>query len=214
MNIFKEILNSTTTLETDKLVVKPISFDTKILKDLYEIYSDKENIKYYCPPFFNLLEFSNYMIAKINFHQTNLNGIISFAIKLKENLKTIGVRNIILDGKYRFDNQDKSNPKNILTEIILNKSYWKNGFATEASDLIFNHLKEFDIDNVLSIINKDNVSAIKLDEKLNFFQTNMENAIKKYNYDEDFLIHGQDIFDVIIYIKILKIKYVDIKDLF
>lgn len=193
MNVLKDILYDDLIIETERLKIYPFKINYKIISDLYAIYSNSNNVEHYCNVYNNFDEFSDYMQRKIQEHQNDINGIISFIIELKENSKIIGVRNVILDGVYTTNGYDDINNQNLITEILINQSYWKNGFATEASIEIFKFLKSRGILNVLSFVNNKNFKAKYLDEKLGFKTINLEQAYYEFDYHQDFTIHTSKI---------------------
>jgi RimJ/RimL family protein N-acetyltransferase len=203
MNILEEILNDEIIIETERLRIYPFIVDSKILTDLYLIYSDSINIEYYCSVYDDFNVFSNYMRRKIQEHQIYTNGIISFIIELKENSRIIGLRNVILDGVYTRNGYKDINNENLITEILLNKNYWQKGIATEASFQIFNFLKSRGVVNVLSFIDNRNHRAKQLDKKLKFQTINYQQAICEFDYHKDFIIHTRNIDDCEILLKIL-----------
>jgi RimJ/RimL family protein N-acetyltransferase len=182
MNIIQKILHTNKSLESKRLIINPIKIDSKVLKDLFEIYSDSENVENYCEPYTNFDFFSGYMTEKIMLHQEKIGGIVSFLIKHKKDNKYIGVRNMILDGAYTYDNQRKDNNNNLISEILINKKYWNNNYAEEASNIIFEYLKECGVKNIATFIEKSNAKAKKLSVKLNFSTINKNELFLKYNF--------------------------------
>ena len=189
MNILKEILNQNKIIETDRLKIYPFKIIDKVFFDLFEIYKDEENVLNYSSRFDDLKDFGVYMYLKISEHQDEKNGIISYVIERKIDSKIIGVRNFILDGKYTFNGTEFINNNNLITEIIINKKYWQNGYAEEATLGLFNFIKNYQIKNILSFVKLDNIKAKRLDEKLDFKETSFEELISNYNFHPDCQIH-------------------------
>lgn len=206
MNIFNKILLENKTIETKRLIIHPFTINSKIMEDLFEIYRDKENVNNYCESFSNFEYFNGYMSEKIKIHQENIGGIISFLINLKKENKYIGVRNIILDGAYTYNNQKEENNKNVISEIIMNKNYWNKGYATEASKKIFEFLRENEIKNILTFIEDSNSKALMLNKKLGFNVVDKELLFSVYNFHRNCEMHTSDIDKVQISVKILDKK--------
>ncbi len=203
MNVIESILDKNVTIETERLIVYPFNINAKTMIELYEIYSNPINVKDYCNPYNNIYVFADYMNRKIREHQEFLKGIISFVIELKESSKIIGVRNVILDGKYTLNNVETINNSNVITEILINKNYWRNGFAEEASIAIFDFLKSQEIKYVLSFIKSSNYSALKMDEKLGFKDISLDFAVIFFDFHKDCHILSDDSKNNSVYLKIL-----------
>lgn len=91
MNIISKILEENLTIESENLKIYPSALSFNTISDLYEIYSDKNNVIGYTEPFNNIAEFIQFLTDKINRHQNELKGYISFSIELKNEYKIIGV---------------------------------------------------------------------------------------------------------------------------
>lgn len=201
MNIISKILEENLTIESENLKIYPSTLSFNTISDLYEIYSDKNNVIGYTEPFNNIAEFIQFLTDKINRHQNELKGYISFSIELKNEYKIIGVRNIILDGVYNYDNIREDNNENVIAEIIINKEYWGNNYATEASNLIFNYLQKKGIKRVGTFIHKNNLAAKAMNYKLGFNKINSLAFVIDEGFNSDFAILCSDINNSDIYIK-------------
>jgi RimJ/RimL family protein N-acetyltransferase len=201
MNIFKEILDENLEIETQRLIIHKFELNAKVIIDLFEIYSNESNVIGYSKQFKDIEEFAIYTKEKIRIHQEEINGIISYLIKHKKDNKYIGVRNIILDGTYTYDNNRKDNNNNIISEIIINKNYWNNSYAEESSLAIFNILKIHKIKHIVTFVNNFNLPAIKLNKKLDFHSIDRYMLIENLNYNEDSLMHTSDIHNSHIFAK-------------
>lgn len=164
MNIIKKILSENLTIESENLTIYPFILTPKIIIDLFEIYSDFENIYGYAAQHSDIMKFTEYMRDKINYHQNEIFGYISYLIEYKKSRKIIGLRNILLDGAYTYDGNRKDNNENVISEMIINKHFWNRGYGREASTLIFELLKRYNIKNVITIINKGNINGFLLDK--------------------------------------------------
>lgn len=203
MNVIAKILLENLTIESDNLLIYPCHLDTNTILDLYEIYSDEENVISYTGPCRSHIEFTHFMIDKIDRHQNELKGYLAYIIKLKSENKIIGVRNIILDGVYNFKNMRMDNNENVIAEIIINRKHWGNNYATEASKLIFDYLQTKGIKRVGVFIHKNNSKAMVLCSKLGFNKIDSITFIQKEGFNDDFKILCSDINNSNIYIKYL-----------
>lgn len=124
-----------------------------------------------------------------------------FVIKETISGKYIGVRNLIFDN-IEFGDLVYFNPNsNIITETAINKNYWRNGYATESSEEIFNFLKRFDFENILTFVTPRNIKAQNHVEKLDFKKINFSKAVQEYKYTNDIAKHTFDIEEDYIYVR-------------
>lgn len=203
MNIIGKILTENLTLENDTIRIYPGVLESNKILDLFQIYSNPSNVFGYTAPIYNLKDFANILIDKISRHQNKINGYVCYFIELKENNKVIGVRNIILDGVYNFRNEKIDHKKNVIAEIIINKDFWKKGFAIQSSELIFSYLKTIGIRHICTFIDINNFRAISLNKKLNFEETDKLELKLIYDYDQDYEINCQNLDNSRIFIKCL-----------
>lgn len=201
MNVIEKILLENLTIESDNLLIYPCYLDSNTILDLYEIYSDEKNVIGYSRSFKSQIELTYFMMDKINRHQNELKGYVAFIIKLKSENKIIGVRNIILDGVYNFQNIRLDNNENVIAEIIINRKNWGNNYATEASKLIFDYLQTKGIKRVATFIHKNNISAQRMSFKLGFNEIDSYTFVSDEGFNNDFSILCSDINNSNIYIK-------------
>lgn len=201
MNIIEKILVEKIIIESEKFLIYPCYLDINTILDLYEIYSDEKNVIGYTNTFNNHIKFTHFMMDKIDRHQSELKGYLAFIIKLKSENKIIGVRNIILDGVYNYKNLRMDNNENVIAEIIINRKYWRNNYATEASHLIFNYLQTKGIKRIATFIHKDNISAKEMNLKLGFNKIDSITYVSDEGFNNDFAILCSDINNSNIYIK-------------
>lgn len=203
MNVIETILTEHPILESENLIIYPCYLNANTIINLYEIYSDKQNVNGYTEPFDDLKDFAHFMMDKINRHQNELKAYIAFIIELKKENKIIGIRNIILDGVYNYKNERDDNNKNVIAEIIINKKYWGSNFSIESSKLIFDYLKSKGIKRVGSFIQKNNIRAKAMSLKLGFKRTNPFQFVNEGGFNQDFSILCTDINNSDIFIKYL-----------
>lgn len=189
-DIFKKIIKENKKLETQRLNIFPFVSKVRYLKDLFEIYSNKENTQYYTLSYETFSEFEKDINDKIKLHTDTYFGFISYMIQDKSDGKIIGIRNIILD--YRFDMQMNkyAHYENIITEIIIHKDMWGKGYGYEATIEIFKYLQLNGIKNIISFINRDNHKALSFDNKMGFKQSNIIDAIDIAGYFPSFTVHS------------------------
>lgn len=201
MNLIERVLNENPILETENLKIYPCKLNPKTIIELFEIYSDSQNVKFYTEKINDINEFTQFMMGKINGHQNHLKGYIAFIIELKKENKIIGLRNIILDGVYNFKNERKDNNKNITIEIIINKKYWGNNYSLESSEAIFKYLLEKGVEKIGTFINKNNTPALAMSKSLGFVETNSSEFIKTFGFHKDFEILCSDLNNSQIFVK-------------
>lgn len=193
MNLIERIIQNNVTLESDRLKVYPCIFNKKIIGDLWQIYSDYSNVKGYSKVYKTSREFVQTMADKILRHQNEIHGFVCYVIELKSEDKIIGLRNVILDGVYNCGNKRLDNNDNVITEIVINKLYWRHGYAEEASDLIFKYLGQMGAKNVAAFLESDNLRALSMCKKLDFYETNNMKFINQgYNRDYRILFGDKD----------------------
>lgn len=203
MNVIKLILEQNVVIETQRLKIYPFLIEEKVIFDLYEIYGSWSNVLNYSKVYSSIGDFATFIIDKIEYHQNELNGFVSFVIERKDDKKIIGLRNVISDGIYTKVGLESPNNENVISEIIINENYWQEGFGFESSEAIFTELRKFGVKNILTFINDYNFSAKELDSKLGFFYVDFDQVINKYRYHKDFDIHTNNFANSSILIKTL-----------
>ena len=203
MNVVKSILEQNIIVETERLKIYPFELNEKVIFDLYEIYGSWSNVLNYSKVYSSIGDFASFMFSKIEYHQNELNGFVSFLIERKKYKKLIGLRNVILDGVYTKNGIESPSSENVISEIVINENYWQEGIAFESSEAIFTILRTFGIKNILTFINSYNFSAKELDSRLGFLPVDLNQVINEYKYHVDFNIHTTDFANSKIFIKTL-----------
>lgn len=193
MNVIEKILNKNDVIETDRLQIYPCPLDANILKDLWEIYSDSENVNGFTTTYFDIEHFAGIMSDKIVRHQNQLKGFIAYVIENKSNKKVIGIRNIILDGFYNYHNQRQDNNLNVTAEIVINKKYWRMGYALEASNAIFNYLSDNGIKYVGAFLDQTNNRSLELCRSQNFEEVTSYDFVNEKGFHKDHRILHENI---------------------
>lgn len=152
-----------TTLETDRLVLKPLSIND--LDDYHEYSGDEETLKYDYLPHKTLKESEEglvtwYLSAPLG----------KYGLFLKSSGKLIGNIN------FRPETNEK-----VFIGYTLNKKFWKRGYATEAlQKLISLSFNQLDIKQILAKVHSEDRASIALLIKLGFSLVNIESNVKHY----------------------------------
>lgn len=166
------------TLETERLIIRPITHDDK--NEVFEYRSDKETNKYqgWIPT--ELSDVENF-IGKISKQIDEPETWFQFIVLEKETQKIIGDLGI-----HFFDRENKQ------TEIgcTLNKKFQNKGYATEAVKTIIDYLfKELNKHRIITSIDPENKNSIRLVERIGFR--------KEAHFVESILIDGKWVDDLI-----------------
>lgn len=203
MNIIQQILQKNEIIESARLKIYPCKLETQVLVDLWEIYSDRDNVIGFSMKYNETEEFAHLMMDKVNRHQNELFGYIGYIIELKETGKIIGIRNIILDGVYNYQNKRMDNNENVIVEIVINKKFWKQSYAWEASNLIFDYLADNRIKRVGAFLNRNHIISQNMCEKMGFQEVTEFQFTDVYKFNNDHEILHLNMNDPRIMVKIL-----------
>ena len=140
--------------ENNKLLIRELTEND--LTVIFELYSDKEAMKFRGSEPFENIEQAFEMIYKV-----------------AENIKK-GI-------EYRYAIIEKTTNKLIGTYLItpitnvtcmigcsIGKKYWRQGYGIEVMILMMEYLKKINYEKIIGLIKKENIPSIKLVEKLNF----------------------------------------------
>jgi ribosomal-protein-alanine N-acetyltransferase len=177
--MFEKLFKNSILITTDRLVLRPVLHGDA--QDLYEIFSDRQVMKYY-----DLLPFESLERAKeqIEFFTRGFEQrtMIRWGIELKQSGKLIGTC-----GLFAF-NEDALKAE---LGYELNSSYQGNGFMTEALKAVLDYtFRECGINRVEAFVEPLNTASQGLLEKLGFTK---EGTLRKYERCRGELI------DIIIY---------------
>ncbi|MEG3005823.1 MAG: GNAT family N-acetyltransferase [Oscillospiraceae bacterium] len=142
-------------LQSERLLIREI-VDEDLL-DFYEIYSNPNvttSSGFY--PIGTYSQGSDY----INLFK----GTSNFGVILKSENKLIGV--------IGYENDDE-----IIISYLLNQSYWGNGYATEALNLLLQYMKKLGYNHILADCFIDNLASEKVLKKCGFQYLNNYNRI-------------------------------------
>lgn len=158
-------------IETERLILRPIQLDDD--KDMYEYCSDEDVVKYLWFEKHDSVEFSRYIIEKLYMNRNNVGIPEPYAIVLKSTNKMIGTIDV---------NQVYFNEVGVIGYVI-NKSFWGNGYVTEALEafilILFYYCGFYRLE-----INHcaDNVGSGKVIEKVGFI---VEGRFRKRKKERD-----------------------------
>ena len=203
MNVIQKILDKEQILESKRLKIYPCKLETQIIMDLWEIYSDEENVNGFSKKYLEIEDFAHLIMDKVNRHQNELFGYIGYVIEHKETGKIIGIRNVILDGVYNYQNKRMDNNDNVTVEIVINKKYWKQKYAEESSNLIFNYLAENGIKRVGAFLYKNHIVSKKMCEKMDFMEVTESEFTDVYKFNDDHEILHSNMINPRLMVKIL-----------
>ena len=165
MNITRLLVNfsKNTILETDRLVLKPLSIND--LDDYHEYSSDDETLKYDYLPHKTLKESEEGLVT---WHLSAPLG--KYGLFLKSSGKLIGNIN------FRPETNEK-----VFVGYTLNKNYWKKGYATEAlQKLISLSFTQLGIKQIFAKVHSENRASTALLLRLGFSLVNVESNVKHY----------------------------------
>lgn len=143
-------------LSTDRLELKMIKSKDAI--DIFEYTSDFSNTKYVC---WNTHKNLNDTYKYINYIHSldNINTSMTWGIVLKENNKLIGTIDLVFNENYQ----------EVELGYILNKKYWRKGYAKEAVEKIISFSKNtLKIKKLIGVAFKVNEASNALLQKCQF----------------------------------------------
>jgi len=166
-NVFKEVY-----LESERIIIRNIIQEDK--KDLFELYQD---------PSINESFLVNRSIEEVS-------GIIDWYIKHYDinTLETIPIFNLAiiqkneqkLIGDIGIRNYPKDRTKNELF-IMINKNYWNKGYASEATKVFLDYIKNNNLVSTLfGAISPKNIASSKILLKNGF-------KIMEYNFEDEYM---------------------------
>lgn len=158
------------TIRMERYRLRPIN--KKDCKDIFEIYSDIENIKYQgMKPLNTTYEADQYIDKIINGFNNKI--FIRWCIEEQESNKVVGL--------IALHHIDLVNSKAQLG-YILNKRYWKKGIMYSCLKEIINYLiNELQIYRIEAMIHPENIPSINLAERIGFCK---EKKLIKYAFNE------------------------------
>lgn len=169
----------TKTIETYNFILRELKIED--YKDIYEIYSDEETLKYQCPLPIKSLEEAKEYTEKIRAKEREDKAFIRWAVTRKEGEKVLGVCSLHVE------------EAKIEVGYMLNKKYWRQNIMTEVlSKVITVVSKDLNINTIEAKIHPENIASIKLCEKLGFKKIDIKKDCiinKKTNKCEDRVVY-------------------------
>lgn len=182
MNSINDLFDNFPIIETSIFLLREIREDD--YKEIFEIYSDDEALKYQ-----NMGSMKNLDDAR-NYIKFISNGYINkwfirWGITKKEDDKVIGL--------LALHHIEKENSKTSIG-YILNRRFWNQKIISEVLEMLVEYtFKELKLNRIEASIHPDNIASIKLCEKFKFKKEGLLKEII-YNSNEDIfedrLIYG------------------------
>lgn len=106
---------------------------------------------------------------------------------LKDHYTYVLLKNNIPIGFVNFAIKDKNNSKNKIGSIDLlgiDKNYQKKGYGLLLIEFVIKKMKELNVSDVSLIVNKENVKAQRLYEKMGFIPDSKSDALRVWRYSK------------------------------
>lgn len=143
----------------------------QLIRDVFEIYSDKDCMKYVPEKIMDSIEQAQFFITRAVIHNHYGVSITEFITKKDEN-KAIGLLQLISPNIIQKEYPDIEKDVWML-EYYLNKKYWGENIMTHAVNAVLRNVFEQGISCVGALVNRENIASIKL-LKINGFRLIME----------------------------------------
>lgn len=140
--------------ETDRLHIRHLDFPDK--EALFEIYSDKEAMRFRGSKPFETLDDVDHMLNR-TFHKIESKEEFRYAVDLKETNELIGTFLI----KPLSENECEIG-------YSIGKNYWGNGYGKELVNGMIDHISNLPFATIVATSKKENISSSKLLESVGF----------------------------------------------
>lgn len=157
--------------QSERLYVRNLHYDDQA--KLFNIYSDKEAMKYRSTPAFESLEDARKMIDKTI---EQIESKKEFRLGIVENDTNE------LVGTFLYKIMDKTTCE---VGYSLGKAYWKLGYGYEILNTMLHYLNEIGFKNIIATTKKENAASIKLLTKAGF-QLSANQHIEELNLFEKY----------------------------
>lgn len=152
-------------IETERLILR--TWELTDIEAGYSIWGDKEVLKFIPTATVLTKEQVEASIRRGIDHQMRF-GYQHWAVTLKESGKLIGAC-----GFNHYVSGEEENPEEKGTTIELSfhfqRSYWGNGYASEATEACIAYAKEnFEAKRIIAGVNRQNVRSVRILEKFGF----------------------------------------------
>lgn len=164
--MIKDLFNKNLLIDSERFTLRPIHKSD--VEDIFEIFSDKEVMKYYDLLPFNSIEDA---IAQGDIFRKSFEdkSMIRWGIELKENKKIIGTC-----GFFAFSEDSMKAEMG----YELNRNYWNSGIMSEALRLIIEFIfSQTKINRIEAYVEPQNIASMKLLETLKFTK---EGLLRQY----------------------------------
>ena len=155
--------------ENEKLLIRELTQND--VDVIFELYSDKEAMKFRGSKPFENIEEAIIMIKKVT--ENIKNGTeYRYAIIEKLSNKLIGTYLIT-----------PITNLNCMVGCSIGKNYWRLGYGLEVMTLMLEYLKNLEFKQIIGLIKKENIPSIKLVEKMKFRLIEQTEHPEFYKYE-------------------------------
>ena len=155
--------------ENEKLLIRELTQND--VDVIFELYSDKEAMKFRGSKPFENIEEAIIMIKKVT--ENIKNGTeYRYAIIEKLSNKLIGTYLIT-----------PITNLNCMVGCSIGKNYWRLGYGLEVMTLMLEYLKSLEFKQIIGLIKKENIPSIKLVEKMKFRLIEQTEHPEFYKYE-------------------------------
>lgn len=169
------------TFETERLILRPLR--TSDYKDLYEIFKDREHLKYFGIPSVQTLSDAK-QLTKDWVQRLEPFGFLRWTLVLKTNEKAIGTI-----GLHSFNSHYKKGA----VGYELNAAYQHQGYIQEALQMVMRYFfEDLGYHRLEAIIVKENLASIRVVERAGFV---CEGLMRQWMYQPQLNVY----FDAAIY---------------
>ena len=158
-------------LKTERLLLRPLSLND--VNALHEYYSDEENTRYITNlPYKNIEDTAQYIVTAAEEWEKAVPHYYVFAVEL--NGTVIGNAAVSFDEYFHG-----------LLYCIINKSYWQNGYATEAlaavKEYVLHEMPDMRAKQLLMRCDHRNKAAARVAEKIGFTEERSMSLFRFYS---------------------------------
>ena len=158
-------------IENEKLLIRELAEND--VNVIFELYSDKEAMKYRGSSPFENIDEAKEMLKKV---AENIKNGTEFRYAILEKV----TNNLI--GTYLIT--PISNTECIIG-CSIGKKYWRTGYGFEVMMLMTEYLRSRNYEKLIGFIKKANIPSIKLVEKLNFVLIEQTEKPEFYKYEKE-----------------------------
>ncbi|WP_395078075.1 GNAT family N-acetyltransferase [Flavobacterium sp.] len=155
--------------ENEKLLIRELTQND--VNVIFELYSDKEAMKFRGSKPFENIEEAILMIKKVT---ENIKNGTEYRYAIIEKLSN----NLI--GTYLIT---PITNLNCMVGCSIGKNYWRLGFGLEVMTLMLEYLKNLEFKHIIGLIKKENIPSIKLVEKMKFRLIEQTEYPEFYKYE-------------------------------